>query len=392
MVFLYHPIGDDAMPFRPQRPALVLYTREVDELRRISNSRSEALARVLRSHILLAYHERKSISAIARDLNTTRPVVERCVDKALGGGIEVALADLPRAGRPPSITPEAKSWVVSLACMKPKDLGYAAELWTIRQLAEHTRSHCAEAGHPSLARAGKSMIHNILSEHPITPHRINYYLERRDPDFEVKMAQVLVVYHDVAAINDAPPEQTADRKGTTISYDEKPGIQAIANTAPDLAPVPGKHVTVGRDYEYKRLGTVSLIAGMDLHTGQVIGLVRDRHRSREFIEFLTVVDESYPRDWLIRIILDNHSAHISKETMGWLKLHPNRFDLVFTPKHGSWLNLIEMFFSKMTRAFLRGIRVKTKAELVSRINQYIEEINASPVVFRWFYKMDEVVV
>lgn len=378
------------MPFQPERAALVLSTKETDELRRIANSRTEKQARVMRARLLLSYQQRLSISAIARELKVSRPLVERCVDKALGGGIEVALADLPRAGRPAAITPEAKTWVANLACTKPTEHEYAAELWTYSQLSNHVRTHCVLAGHSCLARAGKSLIHNILAENPITPHKITYYLERRDPEFDRKMAQVLLVYQEVRAINDAPPDQAPERKQSTISYDEKPGIQAIANTARDLPPVPGKYAAVARDYEYKRLGTVSLIAGMDLHTGHIIGLVRDRHRSREFIEFLTAVDEHYPKDWHIRIILDNHSAHISKEVMAWLKEHPNRFEFVYTPKHGSWLNLIEVFFSKMTRAFLRSIRVETKAELVSRIEQYLAEVNAAPVVFRWYYKMDEV--
>lgn len=377
------------MPFQPQRAALVLSDKEVTDLRRISGSRTEKQANVVRARILVAYHQLRSISAIARDLKVSRPLVERCIDKALGGGVEVALADLPRAGRPATITPEAKAWVTNIACTKPTEHGYAAESWTFKQLSNHVRSRCIEAGHSCLARAGKSMVHNILAEHPIRPHKINYYLERRDPDFDLKMAQVLVVYQEVGAINDAPPVQSSERKHVTISYDEKPGIQAIGSTAPDLPPVPGKYATVGRDYEYKRFGTVSLIAGMDLHTGHIIGLVRDQHRSREFIEFLTEVDAYYSQDWHIRIILDNHSAHISKEVMAWLKRHPNRFEFVFTPKHGSWLNLIEVFFSKMTRAFLRGIRVKTKEELVSRIEKYIAEVNAAPVVFRWYYKMDE---
>lgn len=377
------------MSFQPRRSVLVLSGSDEATLTRISHSRTEQQARVTRSRILLAYVQRVPISVIAREQNVSRPVVERCVDKALAGGIEMAMADLPRSGRPPSINPEAKSWVTSLACTKPKEIGYASELWTIRHLSEHVQAHCAEAGHPSLARAGKSVIHNILAEHPISPHKITYYLERRDPDFAVKMAQVLVVYHEVNTFNDNPTQEP-ERKQATISYDEKPGIQAIANTAPDLPPVPGKYAAVGRDYEYKRFGTVSLIAGMDLHTGKIISIVRDRHRSLEFIEFLTLVNENYPEDWLIKIILDNHSSHISKETVAWQKQLPNRFEFVFTPKHGSWLNLVEMFFSKMTRAFLRGIRVQSKEELVSRIQQYIDEVNASPVVFRWFYKMDEI--
>ena len=138
-----------------------------------------------------------------------------------------------------------------------------------------------------------------------------------------------------------------------ISYDEKPGIQAIGAVAPDLRPVPGTHPTISRDHEYKRHGTVSLLAGIDLLTGQVHALVRDRHRSREFIEFLQLLDAAYPTHTAIKLILDNQSAHISKETRAWLADQPaGRFEFVFTPKHGSWLNLIEGFFSKLARSVL----------------------------------------
>lgn len=134
---------------------------------------------------------------------------------------------------------------------------------------------------------------------------------------------------------------------------------------------------------------LSLLAGIDLHNGQVIPLVRDRHRSREFIEFLDKVDESYPKDWKIRLIMDNHSSHISKETQKYLRTKPKRFEFVFTPKHGSWLNLIETFFSKIARSFLRNIRVQSKQELLNRIYLGIEQINQEPVIFRWRYKMNE---
>jgi transposase len=182
----------------------------------------------------------------------------------------------------------------------------------------------------------------------------------------------------------------AERQSVTLSYDEKPGIQALAGIAADLAPLPQLYSTVARDYEYKRLGTVSLLAGIDLHTGEVIPLVRDRHRSREFVEFLHLLDEHYPGHLKIRLVLDNHSAHVSKETQRYLLGRPERFELVFTPKHGSWLNLIEMFFSKIARSFLRHIRVASKEELVTRIHQGIEAINQEPVVFRWHCKMDEI--
>ena len=202
------------------------------------------------------------------------------------------------------------------------------------------------------------------------------------------MAQVLVVYKQVQQAR----EGTGPEKHTVLSYDEKPGIQAIENIAPDLAPIAGTFPNWSRDHQYKRHGTLSLLAGIDLYDGHILGLVRDRHRSKEFIEFLSLSDDYYPNDWRIRIILDNHSSHISKETMSWLKSKPNRFEFIYTPKHGSWLNLIEMFFSKMTRAFLRSLRVKTKEELKQRIEKYLDEVNADPVVFKWKYKLEEIIV
>ena len=230
-------------------------------------------------------------------------------------------------------------------------------------------------------------MNGILSKGGIKPHKIRYYLERRDEEFDLKMANVLHVYKEVALINDG---ELKAEKQATVSYDEKPGIQALKNIAPQLQPVAGEHQTIQRDHQYKRLGTVSLLAGIDLSTGIVIPLVRERHRSCEFIEFLTEVDNKYPADWKIRLILDNHSAHISKETTKWLLSKPGRFDFVFTPKHGSWLNMIEMFFSKIARSFLRNIRVETKQELIDRIYKGIKEINEEPVIFRWKYKMDEI--
>ena len=172
----------------------------------------------------------------------------------------------------------------------------------------------------------------------------------------------------------------------TASVDEKPGVQAIKNIAPDLPPKPGVHKTVSRDYEYKRLvefGTVSILATLDLHNGKILAQVHNRHRSREFDSLLKELDEYYPPESTIRIVLDNHSAHISKETMKYLESLPGRFIYVHTPKHGSWLNLVESAFSKMARTFLRHIRVNSKEELKERILQGINEINSSPVVHRW---------
>lgn len=380
------------MPFERKRPDLVLSKEDNAKLQTIAKSGKEPFARVRRAKILLSYSQNESINSIAKKVTVSRPTVEKCVDKALSGGIEVALSDLRRKGGPPSITAESKIWVVNLACQKPKDIGYAAELWTISQLASHVRKNCKTSGHPCLGKAAKSTIHRILNEVSIKPHKIKYYLEKRDPEFEEKMAQVLYVYKEIEMLNEKLEHNEIKRNFATLSYDEKPGIQAIENIAADLSPVVGEKSTWVRDYEYRRHGTLSLLAGIDLHDGRVIGLVRDRHRSREFIEFLEKVDSEYPKEWKVRIILDNHSAHISKETMSALSKYPNRFEFVFTPKHGSWLNLIEMFFSKMSRSFLRAIRVKSKDELRKRIMKYLDEVNMYPVVFRWKYKLEDMII
>ena len=118
------------------------------------------------------------------------------------------------------------------------------------------------------------------------------------------------------------------------------------------------------------------------------GLVTQRHRSLEFIQFLRQVDAYYPAKTKIRLILDNHSAHLSKETRSFLATRPNRFEFIFTPTHGSWLNLIESFFAKMAKIFLRGLQVSSKKELQQRLEQYLEEINETPVVFRWKYGLE----
>jgi transposase len=372
------------MPFVSTRAQLVLSDQDRTWLSHISQSRSEAAARVHRAQILLRYSQGNTISAIAAALSTNRPKVERCIAKALQLGVRAALQDLPGRGRRARISDEDKTWVVNLACQKPKELGYAQELWTTRLLAKHIRKHCGELGHPSLGKLGRGTVSKILAAHPVRPHKLEYYLERRDPEFEAKMIEVLHVYREVGVWRSTglPAEVVG-----VLSYDEKPGIQAIGNTAPDLPPVPGRHARVGRDHEYKRYGTVSLLAGIDLLSGEVLGLVRDRHRSAEFVEFLRLAHQHYPPGARIRMVLDNHSAHISKETRVYLDSVPNRFDFVFTPKHGSWLNLVESFFGKLAKTLLRGIRVNSKAELRARIELYLQEVNEEPVVFKWKYKL-----
>jgi transposase len=374
-----------------QAVELAMTDDEIEALAVLSRSRTEPASRVSRAQMLLAYRENPSFCAVGRRLGVHHQTVERCVERALAYGALAALDDRPRPGKEPAITPEAKAWLVSLACDKAKDHGYPHELWTTRLLARHAREHGPVAGHKCLANLVQGTVCKILSKEEIKPHKVRYYLENRDAEFEQKMAEVLCVYREVAVLKRAPARSKRRGKPVAIvSYDEKPGIQALATTAPDLPPEPGVHATFARDHEYKRHGTLSLLAGIDLLTGKVHALVRDRHRSREFIELLKLLDAAYPRGTVIKLILDNHSAHISRETTAWLDARPvGRFELTFTPKHGSWLNLIEGFFSKFARSVLRHIRVTSKHELKQRIMAGIDDVNRHPVIHTWSYKLAE---
>ena len=366
---------------------LTIEDEDMTRLMAVVRSRTEPASRVERARMLLAYRDDPSFFGVGRLLGVHHQTVQRCIERAAAFGPLAALDDSARPGKTATIIAEAKAWLVSLACQKAKDFGYPHELWTTRLLARHAREYGPAAGHECLARLVQGTVCKILDAHAIKPHKIRYYLERRDPEFEEKMTHVLCIYRKVAILKEAnAPSDTV----AIISYDEKPGMQAIGSTAPDLPPKPGVHAAFARDHEYKRHGTLSLLAGIDLVTGKVHALVKDRHRSCEFIEFLQLVDSAYPASTAIKIILDNHSAHTSKETKAWLVIQPEgRFEFTFTPKHGSWLNLVEGFFSKLARSVLRHIRVASKHELAERILAAIEDINQQPVAHTWSYKLEK---
>lgn len=367
-----------AMARKTQRSKLDLPQQQKEELLKLSQARSAPVREVQRAKILLKYAEGLDISTIARSMNTTRSTVYKCIDKALSMGANAGLKDTYHRPREPVITEEAKNWVISLACQKPKDLGYAAEIWSRRSLAQHVREHALQSGHASLQKAAKATVHRIISEHPIRPDKIAYYCKRRDPEFEKKMQDVLTVYKEASLYQS---DSGTSAPVVNVSVDEKPGVQALANLAEDILPDPEKNSRLLRDHQYKRLGTVSILAALDLHDGHVFTQVHDRHRSKEFICLLQELDSYYPQQCQIRIVLDNHSAHISKETRAYLATRPNRFIYVHTPTHGSWLNLVETLFAKMARTFLKHIRVQK--ELKDRILLGVQEINAAPIVHRW---------
>ena len=376
-----------------KRTYLALSDEDKDYLKSLSKKRTIQAQVVDRARILLYKADGMTFQEIAEKLAISTATVRLCITKFNKGGVDAAIFDIQRSGRPSEITDDAKAWIISVACQRPTELGYSQELWTLTALHKHIQKYAEDAGYPRLSTVTKPYIQKFLKEQNIKPFKIKCYCEKRDPDFESKMHDVLLVYKQIEMQFDEDGKLIVpdDYKLTiTVSYDEKPGIQAISNTAPDLRPT-AENWEVYRGAEYKRLGTLSLLAGIDLLTGEAIPLISETYKSSDFIEFLKILDKKYPAQDTIRIILDNHAAHTSKETCRFLDTMPKgRFKFVFTPKHGSWLNMIESFFSKMTKQMLRGIRVNSKQELADRIYQYFDEVNREPVVYHWKYKMDEI--
>ena len=371
--------------------SIELSNEEREYLELQTRARTIQAQTVTRARILLLRADSVSIDAIADKVGLNRCSVMLCLKKFKEGGIENALFDAPGRGRNAEITDEEKAWIINIACQKPIDFGYAAETWTYAKLTSHINKTAEAAGYTRLSTIHKSTVNTILDEADIKPHKITYYCDNRDPDFDSKMHNVLLVYKQLEMQFDESGRLiiSEDTPIHVLSHDEKPGIQAIATTSDDLMP-DEKHSTINRDYEYKRLGTLSLLAAIDLQTGEAIPLVRDKHSSMEYIEFLKLLDDKYLKGDKIRIVLDNLKVHTSEVTRKYLATVPGRFEFVFTPKHGSWLNMVEGFFSKMTRQMLRGIRVKSKEELTNRIYRYFAEINEEPIVFHWKYNLDDI--
>ena len=359
--------------------AIELNSDDVEYLQSLVRTRTIQAQVVDRAKMLLYKAQGESNRNIATRLDVNIDTVKLCLSKFKEGGVQRALFDDQRKGRPVEITDDAVAWIIDVACQRPAD--------------QHIQNHAEEAGFLRLKTITKPMIQKILKRSDIKPFKIKHYCERRDPDFESKMHDVLVVYKQISMQFDEegniiiPTDQPMVH---TIFCDEKPGIQAISITSEDLRPKDGNGC-IYRDYEYKCLGTLSLLAGIDLLTGLAVPVVSNTHKSSNFIKLLEKFDDMYPTGDVIRIICDNHSAHKSKEVQNYLATKPEgRYIFVFTPTHGFWLNLIESFFSKMTKQMLKGIRVNTKQELEDRIYKYFDEVNADPVVYHWTYKFDEI--
>jgi len=375
------------MPFVSTREPVILLDEDVDYLEQLIHSRTTRTDLHERAKIVLLSHQGNTDSAIARKLGIDRQKVSRTINRVLAIGVREGLKDLPGRGRPKTITPAARTWIVDLLCRKPLEFGYPHEIWTQRLLQQHIQEHAVEEGFPEVARISQGTISKIANASAIKPHKIRSYIQKRDPEFHEKATTVLHTYEEANVLK-VLEKEGKEPDTFILSFDEKSGIQVLDTKYPDLMPIPGQFPYMHRDYEYVRHGTVCLQAALDLVTGFVHYRITERNRSEEFIDFLKMLDTQYPPEMKLKIILDNLKVHSSAETVKYLKTVPNRFEFIFTPKHASWINIIEAFFSKTTRTVLRGIRAKSKEEMAERISSYIDTLNQAPVVFKWTYKMD----
>jgi transposase len=216
-----------------------------------------------------------------------------------------------------------------------------------------------------------AQIGRILADLDLKPHRVRGWLtRRRDPEFFTKATAVCGLYLH-------PPAGAV-----VLSIDEKTAIAARSRTHPTTAPRPGR--AARREFEYVRHGTVSLMAALDVHNGQLLGRIIERNDSATFVSFLTEIDQAIHHDTPIYLILDNGSSHVSKATKAWLAAHP-RFTACYTPTHASWLNQVELFFSILTRRLLRRGEFTSRQDLADKIMNFIEVYDRTAKPYRWTY-------
>jgi transposase len=316
----------------------------------------------LRARIVLRAAQGQANAGTAAELGCSEPTVRRWRRRFTRRGVP-GLFDRPRSGRPETYGPSDRLVVIAVATSVPPE---GAARWTQALIA----AHLAERG-PAPSR---STVRRVLAEARIRPHKVRGWLNRADDeDFWAKAGAVCRLYRAI------PP-------GTLlISVDEKTGIQARSRIRPAQAARPGRDRRV--EFEYKRHGTVSIVAAMDVGSGQVVAERIERNDSAHFIRFLTMLDRSTDPALRIHLIMDNGSSHTSKATRAWLAARP-RFAVTYTPKHASWLNMIEQWFSALTRRALRGGDFASREDLEAKITAFTVRHNRTARPYRWRYDAD----
>ena len=342
----------------PRAAVVELSVQERAQLESWLRRRTSAQALAERSRIVLAAAEGASNSEVAAQLGIDRGTVAKWRSRFVAARLD-GLVDEPRPGRPRTITDaQVEEVIVRTLETQPKD----ATHWS-------TRSMAAQVG------LSQTAVSRIWRAFGLQPHRVESWKLSKDPLFIDKVRDIVGLYL-------APPE-----RAVVLCVDEKSQIQALDRTAPVLPMLPGTPQRATHDY--KRAGTSSLYAALDLTTGKVIGALHARHRAIEFKRFLQTLDRAVPAELAVHVVLDNSSTHKTPQIQRWLAAHP-RFVLHFTPTSSSWLNLVERWFSELTTKQLRRGTHRSVQQLNADIRSWIEQWNDNPRPYVWTKTADQI--
>jgi transposase len=326
------------------------------ELDRLIRSGTSEQRLVLRARIVLAAAEGMKNEDIANRCGCSPGTARLWRNRWIEDGIE-GLADAPGRGRKPTYGPEDHAQIVAETLKKPT----ARTHWSTRRLADTVK--------PS-----KSTIHRIWKQHDLKPHRQETFKYSNDPQLKEKVVDVVGLYLN-------PPENAI-----VLSIDEKSQMQALERTQPLLPMRAGD--SEKRTHDYRRHGTLTLFAALDIATGEVVGKCKQRHRHQEFLDFLRHLDKTFP-DKDLHLVLDNVSTHKHAAVKRWLARRP-RIHLHFTPTSASWMNQVELWFSLLTTQAVRRESFKSARALLNRVYAFIQVWNENAKPFRWTKTPDQI--
>ncbi len=340
-------------------PTVNLTKEQRHTLQRLKNGRRTEVRVVMRARIVLAAARDLENKEIAKELGVSRETVGRWRSRFVEEGVEGIIKDLPRGGRKPTARSRVEGRIIRLTTQtKPE----AATHWSTRTLAEKLG-------------VTQSMIHRVWKANGLKPHLVRTFKVSNDPHFEEKLRDVVGLYLN-------PPENAL-----VLSADEKTSIQALDRTQRGLPLVKGRCGTMTHDY--KRNGTTTLFAAMELGQGEVIATCMKRHRHQEWIKFLKMIDEQTPKELDLHVIVDNYATHKHEKVKRWLKRHP-RFHMHFIPTSSSWLNIVEGFFRNLDEKRLKRDAFRSVPQLIDAIMSYIDNHNHDPKPIVWTKAADEI--
>ena len=340
-------------------PQITLSAQDRQTLQRWSRGRSTPARQVLRANIVLAAAEGKENRAIASELKTDRLLVGRWRKRFAEKGLAGIEKDAPRGGRKPRAREALANRIVEWTTQKKP---VNATHWSTRTLAKELGTNHA-------------LVNRVWRANGLKPHLVESFKVSNDKHFVEKLVDVVGLYL-------SPPEHAL-----VLSCDEKSQIQALDRTQPGLPLKKGRAGTMTHDY--KRHGTTTLFAAIEMAEGKLIGQCMPRHRHQEWIKFLELIDQKTPADLALHLIVDNYSTHKHPKVERWLKRHP-RFHMHFIPTSSSWLNMIERWFREITDKRIRRSAFTSVPQLIAAIMAYIDQHNQQPQAFVWTAKVEDI--